>query len=212
MTDAHGLRHVVDLHWRVANPQVVAAVLTHAELVSRAGAIDVRGRPMRLPAPLDALLLACVHRAAHHEDDDTLLWLFDIHLLATSLEASDWRAFVDEAVMRGVAALCRRGLALAVERFGTELPAGTLMRLSGRASAEPSARYLRRGVRPAAHLIADVGALGPRAGARLLWEHLVPPASYMRAKYAASERAPLLALYLRRLVSGVPKWLKGTRP
>jgi hypothetical protein len=210
MTDAHGLEHVVDLHWRIANPQVVAGVLTHDELAAQAHRIGVRGRPVRVPAPRHALVLACVHRAAHHDDDETLLWLYDIHLLATRLAPGDWRVFLDEVVSRGVAALCARGLALAVDRFGTRLPAGALTRLSRRAAVEPSARYLRKGVRPSAHLMADVRALGPRGGARLVWEHLFPPAPYMHAKYGAHGRVPLPALYLRRLMSGVPRWL-GTQ-
>jgi len=208
--DDRGLQHVVDLHWRVADPLVVADVLTHEELTARAGAIDVRGCPVRIPAPRDALLLACVHRAAHHDDDESLLWLYDIHLLAAGLGRQDWLAFADEAVSRGVAALCARGLSLAATRFGTGLPEGTLQRLSARPALETSARYLEKGRRPAGHLVADIGSLNPRDGARLMWEHLFPPAAYMRAKYGARGRTLLPALYLRRLFTGVPRWLALT--
>jgi len=211
MLDVVGAEHVVDLHWRVANPHIVASVLTHAELAGRASSVDVRGHRLRVPAPPDALLLACVHRAAHHDDDDRLLWLYDIHVLATGLDAEEWATFLDEAVSRRVATLCWRGLSLAVDRFGTALPEDAQARLSGRAGREASARYLRRDVPRAAHLMADLWVLGPRAGARLLWEHLCPPASYMRAAFDTSGRAPLPALYVRRLASGVPRWLRGPR-
>jgi len=211
MTDAHGLEHVVDLHWRIANPQVVADVLTHGTLLARARTVDVRGQRVRVPAPTDALLLACVHRAAHHGDDESLLWLYDIHVLAAGLGPGEWAEFLDEAVSRGVAALCWRGLSLAVDRFGTAVPRSAEARLSGRDRVERSARYLRRNVRPAAHLMADVAAVGPRAGARLLWEHLFPPAQYLRAAFDTQGRVPLPALYLRRLASGVPRWLRKPR-
>ena len=36
---------------------------------------------------MDALFVACVHRVAHHDDAIDLLWLWDIHLLASRLSA-----------------------------------------------------------------------------------------------------------------------------
>jgi hypothetical protein len=47
------------------------------------------------------------------------------------------------------------------------------------------------------------------AGARLLREHLFPPAEYMQAKYGFRGAALLPALYASRLVSGVWKWFKA---
>ena len=83
--EAGGLEHVVDLHWRVANPQAVSRVLSHAELAARSVLIAVPGGRLRVPCPADALVLASVHRAAHHQDAQELLWLFDIHLVAGRL-------------------------------------------------------------------------------------------------------------------------------
>ena len=38
-----------------------------------------------LLAPVNALVLACIHRLAHHQGRDRLVWLYDIHLLAGRL-------------------------------------------------------------------------------------------------------------------------------
>ena len=43
--EAGGLEHVVDLHWRVANPQAVSRVLSHAELAARSSCDCRAGRP-----------------------------------------------------------------------------------------------------------------------------------------------------------------------
>jgi hypothetical protein len=46
-----------------------------------------------------------------------------------------------------------------------------------------------------------------RDRARLLREHLLPPASFMRAKYGAAPAVALPALYAHRVVAGGVAWL-----
>ncbi len=83
--------------------------LRYEELASRAYTVVVRGQSMRTPCPVDALLLACVHRAAHHDLSDELLWLYDIHLLAQRFIAGEWGDFVARASRSQVrVAVCRR--------------------------------------------------------------------------------------------------------
>jgi hypothetical protein len=67
--------------------------------------------------------------------------------------------------------------------------------------------YLRKGLRPIDRLGIDLAVLGPRAGWRLVWEHLAPPASYVEGKYGVRRKALLPAFYARRVVAGVSKWL-----
>ena len=114
--------HVVDVHWRVANPQVFAGLLSYEELASDAAPIPALGPGARGIASPAALLLACVHRVAHHFDSDRLIWLYDIHLIASTLTTAEWTQFVDLAVDRRVAAICWRSLDLAREKFGTAIP------------------------------------------------------------------------------------------
>jgi hypothetical protein len=217
--DGHGGEHVIDLHWHIANREAVAHALSHADLVEHAETVQVWGHPMQVPAPDHALLLACLHRAAHHQDAEDLLWLFDIHLLAERLTPGQWERFMALAIERAVTAVCQRGLTLAAQRFHTPLPASVLDRLTASrttAGGEASSVFLRRNVRPIDALASDVRALGPRAGARLLWEVLFPPASYMRERWGAAAGASagssaglrLGLAYVRRIAGGVGKWLR----
>ena len=205
-SEAGGLEHVFDLHWRVANPQVVSNVASYEDL--RAGAVEVAAPPARLrvPCPADALVLACVHRAAHHHDAQDLLWLYDIHLLAKGLSPRAWDAFVARAEAGAVATLCARGLALAGARFGTDVPTVVTTALAASTRDEPSAVFLRGDLRPIDVLLSDLGALGARDRVRLVREVLAPPRSFMRETYG--ERAWLPWAYVRRVLGGAVKWVR----
>jgi hypothetical protein len=202
------IEHDLDIHWRIVNPQVVSQALTHDELVERSVLACAEGYSMRVPSPVDSLLLTCVHRVAHHPGDEQRVWLEDIHLLASRLDSPEWETFVARAASRSIRAICLDGLMHAREKFQTAVPVGVLTALS-EANGEASAVFLRTGLRPIDRLAADVRALGPMAGARLLREHLFPPAEYMQAKYGFRGAALLPALYASRLVSGVWKWFKA---
>ena len=78
--DHLGIEHALDIHWRIANPQVVSQVLTHDELLERSVTVRVQEAPMRVLSSVDALLVACVHRVAHHPDFEKPIWIQDIHL------------------------------------------------------------------------------------------------------------------------------------
>jgi len=199
--------HVVDLHWKLANPNLLAALPAHADLRARAVAVAAPGGPVHVASPADALVIACVHRAAHHAGSEELLWLHDIHVVATRLTAEEWTAAARVAVQGRVAAIVLAGLELTARSFGTVAPAAALELLSAGAH-EPSAVLLRPHLRPVDRVKADVRALGARAGARLIAEHLFPPATYMREKYGFRSGALLPLAYARRLVGGAAEWLR----
>jgi hypothetical protein len=205
--DHLGIEHALDIHWRVVNPQVVSQALTHAELVERSQTVLVQGHPMRVPSYVDSLLMACLHRV-HHPDFEESYWIEDIHLLASRLEPDEWQAFTARAARRSIRAICLQGLERAQDQCQTVLPRDVRASLSEDAS-EPSAVFLRKDLRPVDRLAADLRALSPRAAARLIREHLFPPAQYMRAKYGVRSRAWLPACYAIRLLSGMSKWLRA---
>ena len=60
------LSHVLDVHWRVLNPQRFAGLLSYDEIAAAAVPLPALGPGARTPAAVHALLLACVHRLAHH--------------------------------------------------------------------------------------------------------------------------------------------------
>ncbi len=202
--------HVVDVHWKIANPQIFADLLSYDELAAAAVPLPALGRGALGPSDVHALFVACVHRVAHHHDADTLIWLYDIHLLASRLTPASWEAFVDLVETRGVAHICRHSLGRAAAEFGTPLPA--------RVTAEPrlrqpikemvTATYLNRGRPHFGEVVGDLRAL-PRWRDRLqlVAQHAFPSAEYMRGHYAPSSHAPLAILYARRAIHGARKWL-----
>jgi hypothetical protein len=203
-----GREHALDVHWRVANPQRLAELPGYDELASRARTITVRAQAMKTPCPVDALLLACVHRAAHHNLSDDLIWIYDIHLLAQSFTDTEWRRFVTLAAKYEVRALCLNGLETASSCFHTPVPRDVISQLDVATEVpERSAVYLRKDLTQLDHVLADLGPLAPRARMQLVFEHLFPPAQYIREKYGVRRGSLLPFLYVRRAVKGIGRWL-----
>jgi hypothetical protein len=202
--------HTVDVHWKIFNALPFADVLTYDELAARAVALPSLDTSARGLSSVDALVLAAVHRIAHHFDSDHLIWLYDIDLIARGLTQEEWREFATLVLKRKVAAVCRRSLQRAVDRFGTNVPAWVWTDLpSGHAAeGERTARYLARRT----HLGVVLDDLRTLSRWRDRWqlarEHAFPPAAYMYGVYAPSSAAPLPLLHARRLLQGGRKWLK----
>jgi Uncharacterised nucleotidyltransferase len=205
-----GVRYTCDLHWRVSNRMAFSRLLPWDRLAAETRPIPALDACAEGLAPPHALLMACVHRVAHHFDPPTLIWLYDIHLLASSMSEEDAARFVALAVDSGLAAICARGLGLAQHHFRTTLPAA-FDRLAP-AADEPLAAYLDQAFRPFDALISDLRALGGnRARWQLLREHLFPQSSYVRAARPRMGSGPLPWLYARRIVRGVSHWFHAAR-
>jgi hypothetical protein len=205
------LIHVFDVHWRIANPQAFGAVLSFDELARAAVPVPQLGPAARAPSAADALFLACVHRVAHHFDSNRIIWLYDIHLIATGLTAAGWQHFLGLVEERKVAAVCRRSLERTINRFRTEVPAAVLAdpRLRPSPAAEPTAAYLAPRRRHVHNVVNDLQALPRwRDRVRLVREHLFPSSRYMREVYGLSSRTPLPLLYAHRAVRGAWRWLE----
>ena len=195
--------HAIDLHWRLANPQPFARVLTYDELAGESVTLPALCAVARAPGAAHALLIACIHRVAHHADADSLIWLYDIDRIARRMSAREWDSFAALAIEREVAQVSGVSLDRACMRFQSPVPAAVRAAFAGKGKGgELSSEYLtpRVGVGAA---IRDWRAMGSwRARLRLAGEHLLPPAAYMREVYAPESRAPLAWLYVRRAVTG----------
>jgi hypothetical protein len=198
------VRHVIDLHWAISNRPLFAAMLSFDELASSAVPLPALGQGATTLAPVDALLFACIHRIAHHNDSHLLIWLSDVKLLAERLSATEWEQFIELATRKQLMSVCRETLAATaalldgcgegLRRFdGLERP-GT---------PEPSAAYLG-GVRSRLRSLAlDVkGAAGAAAKLRLLAGHAFPDPAYMRNRYGATSRIGLVSAYAQRAAAG----------
>lgn len=211
LTRADTRVHVVDLHWRLVNPQVFRGVFAYGEMAAEAVVLPALGPSARGVSPVQALAVACIHPVAHHLRDERLIWLYDIHLIAQGLRDDEWRRFGSLAVERQVVAVCRASLSRAADLFGTVVPDGLWAETgaAGGVVVERSGRYLQPFRRHAEVVLDDLRATpGWRGRWRMMRAHVFPPAAYMRQVYAPSSPRPLLWLYLRRAFLGASKWLR----
>jgi hypothetical protein len=209
-TDAHGVRHILDLHWKIVNPQMLADALTFEDLWSGAGAAPALGAAARVPGTVQSLAIACVHRLAHHQSHERLLWLYDLKLLTMALDAQGWAVLRELAVRRQIAGICLDGLRAARAHLAAPLPADVEAALAAAAPAEPSHVYLEGAVSRGDVLLSDLRTLrtwGERI--RLVREHAFPPAAFMRQHYRTRTRLLLPALYVHRLFAGASRWVKS---
>jgi hypothetical protein len=208
--DAAGVRHPLDVHWRMSNALAFADVLSYDEIARDALPLPGLGPHAFAPCAAHSLLVACVHRVAHHRDSPQLLWLYDIHLLAGGLDDDARTQLVDLAAARRVRAVCAASLQRAADAFGGSAatlaaiiapPAGTL---------EPTVAFLAQRFRPIDVLTTDVKALdGWTQRLQLVREHVFPPREYMFARYRTRQSLSLPWLYLQRIVTGAPKWFRS---
>ena len=208
--EARGLAaEAIDLHWRLANPHVLAGALEFEELAQDARVIPGLHPCARGLSDAHALLLACLHRVAHHDNSDRLIWLYDIHLLTRSLTDPATDRVVQLATDRGLRAVCTDGLERAQNRFGTPVPGDLLERLRPAPDAsEPAAVLLRAGRRKVDELLTDLRYLrGWRSRLRLLGEHVLPPPAYIRHAYGVRNPLLVAAAYAHRLTGGT-KWFR----
>ena len=207
---AAGTLHALDVHWRIANPQLFAHSLRFEDLDAAHVPVPALGPHARALSAPHALMLACVHREAHHPGSDRLVWLWDVHQLAASLRDRDADVFIAVASKASMRAICAHTLESAASCFDGDAARRLLARVQPEAGApaEASARFLGGDLRLVDILRADLGQLGMRHGATLLREHLFPPAAYLRAIYPRWPAALIPAAYLHRIVRGAPKWFR----
>jgi len=214
--DTFGVPHALDFHWKISTESVFADLLDYEELARESTGVPALGAHARAAAPTHALLLACVHPAMHHRNLERLIWLYDIHLLASRLPTSELEGFARLAVRKGVAAICAHELDLARARFGTRVSEGAARILAGPGRAEPSAAYLEPGRRWSDELVSNVRGL-PRWSdrLRLLREVAFPAPGYMLRAYrldaVPAAGALLPALYLHRGLRGLWKVLQNRK-
>lgn len=216
-----GRLHSVDLHWEISNAQLFASALEFDDLAERSMAVPALGPHARALCPTDALLHALVHRATHvnapyyvdgvgHHEHNRLIWLYDIHLLATGLADDAWRDFENRATRHQIRAVCLDGLLAAREAFATALPEELVRRWESAGWSEPSAGYLRVG--RLHHTLVELKALPTWSKRiRLVRDVVLPEPEYMLDKYGTRRRALLPWLYLRRALGGLYRAARSKR-
>jgi len=200
-----GVVHYVDVHWRAASPLVFGDAFDVESMTAEGAPIPGLGPAARGPATHDALALACVHVVAHHWPDASLRWLYDLRLLAGSLDGVSRARFARAASDGRYRAVAASALERAREAFPSPSIDAAIAAL-GRAPArdEPSAALTDPGRRPLGDFLLDLRVAGWRRGATLVREHLFPPAAYMRAAFGPR---PLPLAYAARFARAIRRRL-----
>src|ERR1051325_334222 len=203
--DAFGVDHAYDIHWNITNTPLFAETLPFDEL--RARALAVPALQARTLSHVDALLLACIHRIAHHHDSDRLIWLVDIALLRERMSRAEHERFWRLPAERPVPRVCIRSVELADEWCGRAAHDGAEEFLSREEIArdEPSRVYLDRDISYGRAMLADFRALPWRARVQRLWQLALPPAEFMRRSFQPRSRLALPWLYVYRGARGIVK-------
>lgn len=209
-TDAHGIRHDYDLHWDATNTPVFASALRLSDIETIA--LPRLGPHARGLGHVDALLLACIHRVAHHHDNERLIWLVDIGLLRDRMTSDEHRRFWRQAADARVVGVCRHSIALADEwlsRAPHDL-AEDYLGAEELARDEPSGAFLDRELTYGGEMLLNFRALPWRARAQRVWQLAFPPKEFVQATFGTHNRLLLPWLYVRRGVRGVMRLFRRT--
>jgi hypothetical protein len=202
--------HVIDLHWAISNRPLFADMLSFDELRSDAVPISALGPAALTPGPVHALLFACIHRVAHHEDSPNPLWLYDMKLLAEGFTERDWSRFWSLASEKRIVTVCSQGLRLTTRLVAGPAAIGAHTPDEGD-RREQSAAYIGGTGTPWRSFCLNVrGTTGFGAKARLLAAYAFPDQTYMRTAYETKDAAALTAAYVRRAVTGVRRLVSGS--
>lgn len=203
--DGHGFVHVYDIHWAATNTPVFTPALSTGELFARAVPLPELDPLARCLDQVSALLLACIHRVAHHRDSDRLIWLVDIARLRDGLTRENEGELWRRAAAGRVIAVCERSIALADDWMSRRRPTGADDWVSAeeRSSEEPSRVFLDRDITHGGLLAANLRALPWRSRLERLWQLAFPPAAFMRQRFGPRSAASLPWLYVYRWIRGV---------
>jgi Uncharacterised nucleotidyltransferase len=219
LTASDGGLHSIDLHWKINNSELLSRLFSYPELLSRSTLLPRLCSEAVGAGAVDALLLACMHRATHKRNPyfvdgvpyygaDRLIWLYDIHLLAQSFTSAEWRGLAIGATEKGLCATVLDGLQSAARRFSTPCPDDIRDALSR--TGEPVTIYFEAGALRQ-HIIDFLSIDGHANRLRYVRELVFPPAGYMHAKYSDADLEWLPWLYARRAIGGLKNRLGGDR-
>lgn len=196
----------IDLHWRINNRQILANSFNVDELHQQGQALQRLSSNITIPSPVHSVLISSVHRLGHHQHEERLTWLYDIHLLADNLSERQWQQLINQAKTKQLSAITLDALKHCDELFSTPIPDFALTQLSNNSqNTEPSQLFLQRDLPEWTLFWHDLKALpSTRAKVGFLVETTAPSPRYIRqqmnTKYA-------LWGYMKRFFRGLKRFL-----
>lgn len=196
----------IDLHWRINNRQILARAFTATELFENGASLGHVISNAHIPSPEDSIIIASLHRLGHHQNEERLTWLYDIHLLVESLTPHHWQKMLSKTASKQLSAITLDALKNCHLLFNTDIPSEHLDALSAQSqSPEPSQIFLQRDLSEWRYFLNDLNAM-PNFSEKLgfIRETILPNSSYIREQMGTRS-----ATYghLKRLVQGVRRFL-----
>lgn len=205
-----GDTHILDLHWAIDTRPALADGFDYGDIRRRAVAVNALTACAMAACHEDALLLACLRRRAR-AGNETLIGLYDIHLLVESMTSIDFERFVRSAMDMRMGQASRDAIAEARRRFNTHLPSGELEdHFSAEALADEARARLRLSpARRLRKLLAELGSFDRvREKPALTPGHDVPPTPDAGEEHPAHAGAWLPAFHFRRGLKSITALLK----
>lgn len=197
----HGMSHVWDLHWRISNRPALAEALTSMEILANTVETRVNDTAFLIPDRVYSLLIGCLHLVGHHADEIRLIWLYDLHVLVSSMNESEYERFLDRSLRTApLQAACHAALE-ATQRY---LPAERTDALCRALDPGVKARWAMD-QRYLDGLLGDVSAIGRGNRLRFVAQHLCPSADYMIKRFGIRRRWQLPYWYVVRIARAIPK-------
>ena len=178
-----GHSHInIDLHWRISNRQILANSYSVAELMRSGNKLDRLSSLISIPSAVDSLIIASFHRLGHHHHEERLIWLYDIHLLATQLSPKNWTTLIERCNKKALSGVTLDALSYCQKLFNTDIEPKVLQALKRSADQpEPSQIFLQRELAQWQYFLHDIKSLDSwRSRLRLIIENVFPSPDYIR--------------------------------
>jgi len=190
----------IDLHWQLSSSPIFAYRFYFDELNSRAISLPKLGEFARGLSPEHAFFNACMHRIQNMAEgsENSLKWLYDLHLLCADFSQAQWQQVLDVAIERKLAGVCRDALQAAQHDFHTIVPDAILASLL---SAEKN-EFMKIGKMHRWFYIQYMSFMAfPNWPLRMRWlrQRLLPNAAYLEMRYGETNWIRLL---LKRIKAG----------
>lgn len=194
---------VIDLHWEFSNRIFFRSILSFEELWNHGVVLRKNWDHIKVPSPVYALLIACLHPAMHHYNEFPEIWKMDIRLICESLSSDEEAEFYALAVQKRVVALCKQALRVSEARL---LKFEELCSLEKDLKNEPSILFLHPDRSWLSDVFADLKFL-PSVSERFqyLLQIALPEPQYMVTVYLdkVALRFPFLRFFFEKNSKGL---------
>lgn len=205
--------HRYDIHWKLSNRNAYASRFDFEELYRQREQVNSLSEHVYRLGDDDALLHSIVHFYGHFPDErERLIWIYDLHLLCSRFTPSQWSQLVQKSADKKLDSLVTQALQLTRATFATPIP-GDVQRALEKSPVRLDKIEQRRLSSPRWSRIeqfkSDWNALSVTQRCRLLKEYMLPPAEFILRQNHSRNKLLLPYFYLKRLVSGAIRLVKG---